>query len=88
LEAPLTSSFAYPLIDRAAGWIEGFMTVRKERRQRGGTYWVVYRRSGGQVRKMYLGRSSQVTGLRLAAVAARFQQASAGTKPPAATERG
>jgi hypothetical protein len=88
LETETTRSFAYPLFDRAAGWITGFMTVRKERRARGSTYWVAYSRSDGQVRKVYLGRSPQVTGLRLAAVAAQFLQATGGVTAPAPTERG
>jgi hypothetical protein len=75
LEAPKTTSFAYPLHDRAAGWIAGVMTVRKERRARGSAYWVAYRRVDGQLRKIYLGRSPQVTGARLAAVAAQFLSA-------------
>lgn len=62
LETPTTRSFAYPLFDRAGGWIAGFMTVRKERRARGSTYWVAYRRNDGRLRKIYLGRSPQVTG--------------------------
>jgi hypothetical protein len=88
LVAATTRSFAYPLFDRAAGWITSFMTVRKERRARGSTYWVAYRRSGGQLRKIYLGRSAQVTGLRLAAVAAQFLQAPGEVSTPAPTERG
>jgi hypothetical protein len=88
LEMETTRSFAYPLFDRAAGWIAGFMTVRKERRLRGGSYWVAYRRSGGQLCKIYLGRSPQVTGLRLATVAAQFLQATGGGSAPASTERG
>lgn len=47
------TSFAYPIEDPAAGWRVGFMTVRKERRARGGSYWVAYRRIGGQLRKIY-----------------------------------
>jgi hypothetical protein len=69
LEAPTTSSFAYPLFDASCGYIIGFMTVRKEQRQRGGEYWSVFRRAGGQVRKIYLGRSDTVTQSRLAAIA-------------------
>lgn len=88
LEAATTTSFAYPLFDRAAGWISGFMTVRKERRARGSSYWVAYRRSGGRLRKIYLGRSAQVTGLRLAAVAAEFLQASVAAAGQSANERG
>jgi len=72
LAAPTTRSFAYPLFDRAAGGIDGFMTVRKEQRQRGSDYWSAYRRSDGRLRKIYLGRNPQVTGQRRAAVAAAF----------------
>ncbi|NTW97335.1 MAG: hypothetical protein HGB28_02160 [Oscillochloris sp.] len=70
LEALTTSSFSYPLFDRQCGYIIGFMTVRKERRQRGGSYWTVYRRQGHQLRKIYLGPSSRLTQARLEAVAA------------------
>jgi hypothetical protein len=45
------------------------MTVRKDRRQRGGVYWSVFRRSGKRVRKIYVGRSSVVTQSRLQAIA-------------------
>ncbi len=69
LEAATTHSFSYPLEDRSVGYVIGVMTVRKERRQRGGTYWVVYRRAAGQVQKIYLGRSASITHARLAAVA-------------------
>ena len=72
LETPSTVSFAYPIIDVGAGWIAGYMTVRKERRQRGSQYWVAYRRQAGRVRKVYLGRSAQVTSTRLARVAAHW----------------
>ena len=88
MAAPTTRSFAYPLFDRTAGWITGYMTVRKEGRARGGAYWVAYRRSGGRLRKIYLGRSAQVTGLRLAAVAAEFLQASVAAAGQSANERG
>lgn len=70
LEAPMTTSFSYPLFDRQCGYIIGFMTVRKERRQRGGSYWTVYHRQGRQLRKIYLGPSSRLTQARLEAVAA------------------
>jgi len=72
LEAPSTHSFAYPIYDSQAGYIRGFMTVRKERRARGGAYWVAYRRSGGRLRKIYLGRSERVRQERLAGVAERM----------------
>jgi len=69
LAAPTTTSFSYPLYDPARGYIVGFMTVRKERRQRGGMYWAVFRRWGRRVRKIYLGRSTTVTQARLHAIA-------------------
>ncbi len=70
LEEPTTTSFAYPVSDAAHGWIDSFLTVRKERRQRGGSYWTAYRHVGGHLRKVYLGRSATVTDARLRAIAA------------------
>lgn len=70
LEAPTTTSFSYPLFDRQCGYSIGFMTVRKERRQRGGSYWTVYRRQGRSLRKIYLGPAARLTHARLEAVAA------------------
>jgi hypothetical protein len=72
LERASTHSFAYPIDDRQAGYIRGFMTVRKEKRRRGSEYWVAYRRVGKQVRKVYLGRAVQLTQQQLAATAERF----------------
>jgi hypothetical protein len=70
LEAPTTTRFAYPLFNPQAGYIHGVMTVRKERRQRGGVYWSVYRRGQGTVHRIYLGPSAALTRTRLAEVAA------------------
>jgi hypothetical protein len=40
LDAETTTRFAYPVFDPAHGYLAGFMTVRKEQRQRGGrTGW-------------------------------------------------
>jgi len=75
LEAPTTTHFSYALFNRARGYIDGFMTVRKERRQRGGTYWTVYRRQGQQVHKIYVGRSTALTQARLDQIAALLRQA-------------
>jgi hypothetical protein len=72
LEAATTTSFTYALFNRQQGYIDGFMTVRKERRQRGASYWSAYRRAGGRVRKIYLGRSWLLTQAQLAAAAARL----------------
>lgn len=72
LEAPTTTSFAYPVYDRQAGYIRGFMTVRKEQRRRGSHYWVAYRRIGERLRKIYLGKSVELTQRDLAVSAERF----------------
>jgi hypothetical protein len=72
LERATARSFAYPIYDQQAGYIRGFMTVRKERRARGGQYWVAYRRTAGVVRKIYLGRSAGLTQRHLAQSAERF----------------
>ena len=72
LEAPENDGFSYALHNHAKGYIDGFMTVRKERRQRGGVYWSAYRRQGRRLRKIYLGPSASVTKARLSEVAARL----------------
>ncbi len=74
LEAPTTTRFTYPLVDPAVGYVVGFMTVRKEPRQRGGAYWTAYRRAGARLRKVYLGRSAAVTQARLQASAAALHE--------------
>ena len=72
LDDAATTSFSYPVYNPARGYIEGFMTVRKERRTRGGAYWTAYWRVEGRLRKTYLGRSPAVTSTRLRAVAAAW----------------
>ena len=72
LAAETTTRFSYPLFDPQVGYIVGWMTVRKEMRQRGGHYWVAYRRVGGQLRKVYIGSGGAVTTQRLQAVAYRL----------------
>jgi hypothetical protein len=67
-----TQSFAYPVYDHAHGYIDGFTTVRKERRARGSAYWVAYRRCQGQVQKRYLGATTQLTQRCLDQVAQTF----------------
>ena len=73
LDAPSTRGFSYPLFDARVGYIVGFMTVRKEPRQRGGAYWSVYRRAQGRLRKIYLGTSVAVTTARLEEIAATLR---------------
>jgi LuxR family transcriptional regulator, maltose regulon positive regulatory protein len=73
LEAAETRRFTYALEDAGRGYIVGWMTVRKEERERGGRYWVAYRRMGGRLRKVYLGKSGEVTGARLKEVAEQLR---------------
>ena len=72
LEAPENDSFSYALHNHAKGYIDGFMTVRKEHRPRGGLYWSAYRRQGRRLRKLYLGTSACLTADRLRHAAARL----------------
>ena len=65
LEQEASRSFSYPLFDARCGYIIGYLTVRKEARERGGWYWSAYRRDRGRMWKRYLGRSSSVTAARL-----------------------
>jgi LuxR family maltose regulon positive regulatory protein len=48
----------------------GTYTARKERRQRGGAYWVAYRTAAGRQHKVYLGKAEDLTPERLAEAAA------------------
>jgi hypothetical protein len=72
LEEATTRSFAYPIYNAAQGYIAAFLTIRKERRQRGTAYWTAYSHVGGRLRKAYIGRSPAVTDARLRAIAATF----------------
>ncbi|HEX6797729.1 MAG TPA: LuxR C-terminal-related transcriptional regulator [Ktedonobacterales bacterium] len=62
----------------------GNVTVRKERRQRGGDYWVAYHRTGRRLRKAYLGKSQQLTAARLHQAAAQLAGSGAIPALPAA----
>lgn len=73
LEDSTTDRFSYALFNRAKGYIDGFMTVRKERRQRGSAYWSAYRRQGQRLRKRYIGRSPALTQARLEEIAAQLR---------------
>lgn len=73
LEAPTTTRFSYALFNRARGFIDGFMTVRKEQRQRGTAYWSVYRRQGQRLCKVYVGPSAALTQARLEQIAAQLR---------------
>ena len=48
----------------------GAYTARKERRQRGGAYWVAYRTAAGRQHKVYLGKAEDLSLERLEAAAA------------------
>ncbi len=73
LEMPGNTRFSYGLHNRAAGYIDGFMTVRKETRQRGGAYWSAYRRRNGKLRKIYIGQSAALTQDKLESIAMRLR---------------
>src|SRR5919112_590390 len=45
-------------------------TARKEHRSRGGEYWIAYRKQGGKLHKVYLGKAEDLTLARLEDVAA------------------
>ncbi|HEU5086163.1 MAG TPA: hypothetical protein VFT99_01915, partial [Roseiflexaceae bacterium] len=51
---------------------QGSFGARRERFQRGGWYWRAYRRVGGRLRRVYLGRPGDLTTERLALVAAEL----------------
>lgn len=73
LDDPANTRFSYALHNRTMGYIDGFMTVRKERRQRGTAYWTAYRRCGHRLRKVYIGRSPALTIERLEEIALRLR---------------
>ena len=50
----------------------GTFTAHRERRQRGGTYWIAYRRRAGVLHRSHLGKGPQLTVLRLNETASRL----------------
>lgn len=89
LEAPATTRFSFAIFNRKEGYIDGFMTVRKEQRQRGGAYWTVYRRQHKHLYKIYVGPSTLLTLALLEQIATRLhvvphadQQTVTGTASP------
>ena len=87
LERATTISFSYPIFEPSCGYIVGFMTLRKERKQRGYQYWSAYRRRNGRLQKRYVGPSKQVTKVRLEAIAEGFQQEGAAQRAAAEVAR-
>ena len=83
LEAPSTRSFSYGVFEPQRGWVVGFMTVRKERRERGGWYWSVYRRQGKRMRRIYVGKARLLTSERLWRIAEQLRQETAEHTPKA-----
>ena len=77
LEQPETASFAFH-------GTEGGFTARKERRQRGGHYWIAYRKVAGKLRNVYLGKSPALTLERLMRAAVELASAP-GTKTHASS---
>src|SRR5918912_3248872 len=58
-------------------------TARKERRNRGGAYWVAYRMAAGRLYKAYLGKGDELTSTRLAEAAAALSRLAHDTARPA-----
>src|SRR4051794_30353996 len=53
---------------------DGSFQARKERKQRGGCYWIAYRRAHGKIHKRYLGKSEELSPARLHAAAQLLEQ--------------
>jgi LuxR family maltose regulon positive regulatory protein len=70
LDTATTTSFAFhgPM---------GHFTARKAGRRRGGAYWTAYRKVGGQLLSVYLGKSLALTPERLEDVAAQLNERAA-----------
>jgi ATP/maltotriose-dependent transcriptional regulator MalT len=60
----------------------GAYTARKERRQRGGAYWVAYRTVAGRQHKLYLGKADDLTPNRLDEAAAALARRVTGAARP------
>jgi len=73
LDAETTHSFAFhgPM---------GHFTARRAHRRRGGAYWTAYRKVGGQLLSIYLGKSDALTAARLSEAAADLSARAAGHK--------
>lgn len=57
------------------GWTVAHFTARMERiKNKQSCFWYAYRRVGGKLRKLYLGRSADLTLDRLRAVAERIKE--------------
>jgi hypothetical protein len=81
LAAPTTTSFAYPMVNSGQGYVDGFLTLRKEPRMRGGLYWTAYWHVGGRLRKASVGPAARVTAARLHAVATTLRAQAAEASP-------
>jgi LuxR family maltose regulon positive regulatory protein len=63
----------------------GSFTARKERRKRGGWYWIAYRSRGGKLLKTYIGRSENLTSERLREVTQQLGSQQTDSRPPIAS---
>jgi hypothetical protein len=64
----------------------GSFTARKERKQRGDSYWVAYRQWHAKLHKTYLGKSAALTETRLCAAAQTLLHACSDPQPDAQPE--
>lgn len=57
----------------AEGWTVAYFTARQEQiKNKQSRFWYAYRRVGGKLRKLYLGRSADLTLVQLRAMAERI----------------
>lgn len=80
LEHPDTRSYSFQ--DE-----HGHFTARKERRKRGGEYWVAYRKLQGKLRNVYLGKSADLTLAQLTAAGAKLAAMQPTTVPREALDQ-
>ena len=73
LRQPQNTRFSFALYNQQQGYIDGFITVRKETRQRGGGYWSAYRRRNRKLHKCYIGTSDALTLSKLEVIANRLR---------------
>lgn len=53
---------------------EGEFTVRREARQRGGTYWTAYKKIAGRLHNRYIGTADKVTAAALRRIRREFRE--------------
>lgn len=70
LELPDSSSFNFRVSPHLSGVSD--YSARRETRDRGGNYWSAYKRVRGKLRKLYLGKSEELTAEHLESIGRQF----------------